>query len=239
MNDGRPDNSRDPADGHATPRELRGVARLLDERGAQARGRLGEDALERIFAASDLQRPLHLGAVSPVVGRIGPVRASSRPLFRLAAAIAVVAGLGALAVFALSQRGGAPDATELAHGSPTPGASTDTNTNTNTNADRGAGTTAQPRVRGEAAMLAAAHFDSALDESVTASTASRPASAVILALADRGGASLAGFTASDGGMSEELEPLLSTGALLDGDDITYDGLSQELASVVMRAPSQR
>ena len=227
MNDHRPNNPGDPADGHATPRDLRGMARLLDERGARERGRLGDGGIDRIFAASDLQRPLDLGAVSPVVGRIGPMRASSRPLYRLAAAIAVVAGLGAIAALVLSQRGGgAPDKNEMAivrPDSPAPSAP---------NAP------AVEAVRSERA-LAAAHLESALDESFGASTATRPASAVIVALADRGGGSLAGFAAFEGAMSDELEPLLSTGTLLGGDDITYDGLSQELASVVMRAPSSR
>jgi hypothetical protein len=227
MNDGRPDNPSDRADGHATPRELRGVARLLDERGARERGRLGDASVHRIFAASDLQRPLDLGAVSPVVGRIGAARTSSRPLFRLAAAIAVVAGLGAIAALVLSQRGGgAHDSSKMAVGAPDAPAPS---------APNAPASEAVPSER----ALAAAHLESALDDSFGVSTATRPASAVIMALADRGGGSLAGFASFEGAVSDELEPLLSTGALLGGDDITYDGLSQELASVVMRAPSPR
>lgn len=239
MSEQRPNNSdqpsREPArdpehglvHGNAVPRELRGIARLLDARGARERNRLGDDAIERIFAASDLQRPLGLDPVSPVVGRITPVGSGSRPLLRMAAAIAALAGIGAVIAVALSLRGGAaPAGTELVDGSqesptvapesPAPSAAADAD-----------------------AMLAVEHFDTALEGSIAAVTASRPAGAVIVALADRGAGALAGFAGSDGAMTDELEPLFATGALLDGSDLTYDDLSQELASVVQRASMRR
>lgn len=230
MTDLRPNNSpapdRDPANGDATPRDLRGVARLLDERGARERSRLGGDALERIFAASDLQRPLGLDPVSPVVGRIAPVRAGSRPLLRMAAAIAALAGVGAVIAVALSLRGGAaPAGTQLVEdATPAPQAP-------DTRAPGGAATVPT--------MIAVEHFDTAIEGSISAVTASRSADAVIVALADRSSGALAGFAASDGAITDELEPLFSTGALLDGSSLTYDDLSQELASVVQRTSLRR
>jgi hypothetical protein len=62
---------------------------------------------------------------------------------------------------------------------------------------------------------------------------------VIVALADRSAGALAGFAPPNGAFNDELEPLFSTGALLDGSDLTYDDLSQELAAVVQRASMQR
>ena len=89
------------------------------------------------------------------------------------------------------------------------------------------------------AMVAVEHFDTALEGSISAVTASRPAGAVIVALADRSAGALAGFAPPNGAFNDELEPLFSTGALLDGSDLTYDDLSQELASVVQRTSAQR
>jgi hypothetical protein len=245
MNDRRPNNPAGPdpergngqANDPATPRELRGVARLLDERGAHERNRLGDDALARIFAASDLQRPLGLDPVSPIVGRIAPARSASRPFLRLAAVIAAAAGLGAVIAIAISSRGGSvPAGDELATGPETAPVVTPELVETRT--PRGAS--------GANAMIAVEHFDAALEDfdaalkgSIAAVTVSRPAGAVIVALADRSAGALAGFAPPNGAFNDELEPLFSTGALLDGSDLTYDDLSQELASVVQRTSAQR
>jgi hypothetical protein len=238
MNDRRPNNPAGPdpergngqANDPATPRELRGVARLLDERGAHERNRLGDDALARIFAASDLQRPLGLDPVSPIVGRIAPARSASRPFLRLAAVIAAAAGLGAVIAIAISSRGGSvPAGDELATGPETAPVVTPELVETRT--PRGAS--------GANAMIAVEHFDAALEGPISAVTASRPAGAVIVALADRSAGALAGFAPPNGAFNDELEPLFSTGALLDGSDLTYDDLSQELAAVVQRASMQR
>jgi len=232
-----PDHANDRANGHATPRELRGLARLLDERGARERNRLGGDALERIFAASDLQRPLGLEPVSPVVGRIMPARSASRPFLRLAAAIAAVAGLGAVIAIAISARGGSvPAGDELATGPET--APVVTPEAPRGPASRGA-SDANAMVAVEHFDAALEHFDAALEGPISAVTASRPAGAVIVALADRSAGALAGFAPPNGAFNDELEPLFSTGALLDGSDLTYDDLSQELAAVVQRASMQR
>jgi hypothetical protein len=232
-----PDHANDRANGHATPRELRGLARLLDERGARERNRLGGDALERIFAASDLQRPLGLEPVSPVVGRITPAGSASRPFLRLAAAIAAVAGLGAVIAIAISARGGSvPAGDELATGPET--APVVTPEAPRGPASRGA-SDANAMVAVEHFDAALEHFDAALEGPISAVTASRPAGAVIVALADRSAGALAGFAPPNGAFNDELEPLFSTGALLDGSDLTYDDLSQELAAVVQRASMQR
>ena len=228
MNDRGPDNSRDAAgesarDG-ATPRELRGVARLLDQRGARERARLGPDSVERIFAASNLQRPLDFGAVSPVAGRIGPARTQVRVVARIAAAIAAAAGIGAIVMLALStQRNPAREGAELARDTaepPIPVVSPDV---------------VAPRLM---PALAAEHLDSALEGSIAAPTVSRGAGAVIVALADRNGAALAHFEGAERSISDELEPLLSSGSLFGDGDLTFDGLSEEIAMVASagRAP---
>lgn len=245
MNDRRTPGPDDPANDRATPRELRGVARLLDERGARERGRLGGDALERIFAASDLQRPLGLEPVSPVIGRIVPARGFSRPYLRLAAAIAAVAGLGAVIAIALSlQGGGVPAGTELVEGSGgTPGVTPELPAPEFPAPESPGSQQPEPEAPAPKSMLASSiaveHFDAALEGSIVAVTVSRPASAVLVALSDRSAGALAGFAGSDGGITDELDPLFSTGTLLDGADLTYDDLSDELASVVLRTSTQR
>lgn len=230
MNDRRRDNSSESADGSAVPPELRGLARLLDERGVRERARLGGDALERIFAASELQRPLGLGAVSPVVGRISPARSSPRLFLRLAAVIAALAGLGVVIVLALSTRTDPlRDEATLADGRASPAPVVGPESTATEDLARPATLAAE--------HLAAEHFDLALEDSIAATTNSRPSGAVIVALADRRSGALAGFAAMDGSVSDELEPLFTSGALFDGDELTYDGLSQEIAAVARRAPS--
>ncbi len=92
------DSSRDPS--------LASLIRALDRSGADERSTLTPSALERVFAASDLQLPLGTSAVNPVVGRILPLRStnSSRTLLRYAAAAAVVVGVGSL-LFVLTRSG--------------------------------------------------------------------------------------------------------------------------------------
>ncbi len=92
------DSSRDPS--------LASLIRALDRSGADERSTLTPSALERVFAASDLQLPLGTSAVNPVVGRILPLRSmnSSRTLLRYAAAAVVVVGVGSL-LFVLTRSG--------------------------------------------------------------------------------------------------------------------------------------
>ena len=92
------DSSRDPS--------LASLIRALDRSGADERSTLTPSALERVFAASDLQLPLGTSAVNPVVGRILPLRSmnSSRTLLLYAAAAVVVVGVGSL-LFVLTRSG--------------------------------------------------------------------------------------------------------------------------------------
>jgi hypothetical protein len=229
MSDGRPNNPRHPASDDALPRELRLVARLLDDEGARQRARLNEEALQRIFAASDLQRPLGMPEVSPIAGRIAPARSVGRPYLRIAAAIAALAGLGAvIAIAVFSNRTALRDGVEIAQ-DPSGGTR-----------DLSGGTPGAPQGRSETSkrVLAVDHLDAALADDYAASTASRPAGAVIVALADRRAGSLAGFASADEALAQELEPLFSSGALLDGGDSTYDDLSQELAAVMTQSAAK-
>ena len=109
------DSSRDPS--------LASLIRALDRSGADERSTLTPSALERVFAASDLQLPLGTSAVNPVVGRILPLRSmnSSRTLLRYAAAAVVVVGVGSL-LFVLTRSGDSTkrlDSRELVIDAPT------------------------------------------------------------------------------------------------------------------------
>jgi hypothetical protein len=236
--------------------ELRSVARFLDERGARERSRLRSDSLERIISASDLQRPLELEKVAPVVGRIAPVPRTgglagffnglfaAPALVRLAAAVAVLAGVGGAIVLVRSWASPvANDGVIVADG----GELGDGTQDSGQPGDSKGTSPVEPK-----SMIAVGHvnhldvnhldvnhLDVALEDTVGAATSSRSASAVIVALADRRAGSLAGFAGADEALAQELEPLFSTGALLDDGDTTYDDLSQELAAVVTRTSALR
>jgi len=223
--------------------ELRPVARLLDDRGARERSRLRGDSLERIISASDLQRPLGLEKVAPVAGRIAPAPAkgslagffdglfAAPALLRLAAAVAVLAGVGGAIVLVRSWESPVSnDGVIVADG----GEPADGAADSGLPGDSEGAAPIEPK-----SMFAAAHLDTALEDTVGAATSSRSASAVIVALADRRAGSLAGFAGADEALAQELEPLFSTGALLDDGDTTYDDLSQELAAVVTRTSALR
>ena len=238
--------------------ELRSVARFLDERGARERSRLRSDSLERIISASDLQRPLELEQVAPVVGRIAPVPRTgglagffnglfaAPALVRLAAAVAVLAGVGGAIVLVRSWASPvANDGVIVADG----GELGDGDQDSGQPGDSEGKAPIEPK-----SMIAVSHLDVdhldvdhldvdhldvALEDTVGAATSSRSASAVIVALADRRAGSLAGFAGADEALAQELEPLFSTGALLDDGDTTYDDLSQELAAVVTRTSALR
>ena len=231
--------------------ELRSVARFLDERGARERSRLRSDSLERIISASDLQRPLELEKVAPVVGRIAPVPRTgglagffnglfaAPVLVRLAAAVAVLAGVGGAIVLV---RSWAPpvanDGVIVADG----GELGDGDQDSGQPGDSEGKAPIEPKSMiavGHVNHLDVNHLDVALEDTVGAATSSRSASAVIVALADRRAGSLAGFAGADEALAQELEPLFSTGALLDDGDTTYDDLSQELAAVVTRTSALR
>ena len=231
--------------------ELRSVARFLDERGARERSRLRSDSLERIISASDFQRPLELEKVAPVVGRIAPVPRTgglagffnglfaAPALVRLAAAVAVLAGVGGAIVLVRSWASPvANDGVIVADG----GELGDGTQDSGQPGDSEGKAPIEPKSMiavGHVNHLDVNHLDVALEDTVGAATSSRSASAVIVALADRRAGSLAGFAGADEALAQELEPLFSTGALLDDGDTTYDDLSQELAAVVTRTSALR
>ena len=255
MNSSGPNNPEHHDDSRAgepsVPAELRSVARFLDERGARERSRLRSDSLERIISASDFQRPLELEKVAPVVGRIAPVPRTgglagffnglfaAPALVRLAAVVAVLAGVGGAIVLVRSWASPvANDGVIVADG----GELGDGTQDSGQPGDSEGKAPIEPKSMiavGHVNHLDVTHLDVALEDTVGAATSSRSASAVIVALADRRAGSLAGFAGADEALAQELEPLFSTGALLDDGDTTYDDLSQELAAVVTRTSALR
>jgi hypothetical protein len=248
------------AESGALPNELRGVGRLLDERGARARGQLRADALERILAASEFQRPLSLDEVRPVAGRIGlartsrvsPSRVSSlrvspsrAPLLRLAAAIAALVGLGAVIVVAVSVERGATEPSNTLVEATKDGASHGEDGST-------AAPTAIANVSGQVLAapqgLAAApqgafeHFDAVLEGNDHELNAQRPAERAIAALAEGGagaiarvGFVLAGFVGGDDVFASDASTLFASSGELQGARMSYGDLSDELAALAMGA----
>jgi hypothetical protein len=204
------------AESGALPNELRGVGRLLDERGARARGQLRADALERILAASEFQRPLSLDEVRPVAGRIGlartsrvsPSRVSSlrvspsrAPLLRLAAAIAALVGLGAVIVVAVSVERGATEPSNTLVEATKDGASHGEDRSTaaptaiaNVSGQVLAapqGLAAAPQGLAAARQGAFEHFDAVLEGNDHELNAQRPGERAIAALAEGGAGAIA------------------------------------------------
>jgi len=96
----KPCHDRD-LEGAALPADLADVGRLLDMQGASQRGGLSREALERISAMSDLQLPLVQSDGPLVIARIGRADASATRYWRIAAAIALIVGIGgAVLIFA-------------------------------------------------------------------------------------------------------------------------------------------
>ena len=88
-------------EGAALPADLADLGRLLDRQGASQRGGLSREALERISAMSDLQLPLVQSNGPLVIARIGRADASATRYWRIAAAIALIVGIGgAVLIFA-------------------------------------------------------------------------------------------------------------------------------------------
>ena len=91
------------------PADVARLGAMLDARGRTQRDALSAEALERITAMSDLQLPI-AGSDAPVVlARIEPSGSSSwrsPRVWRIAAAVALIAGLGAAAVFVVRGLGG-------------------------------------------------------------------------------------------------------------------------------------
>ena len=227
------DRARRGGDPHGLPRDLMDLGDMLDARGEAQRGGLAPDALERIVAMSDLQLPLtgqEQGTGHPaVIARIGPSRLGMARVWRIAAGIAVVAGLGAAVV--LLARGFGSEA-------PAPGTLVDGSDAVNTSGESvrsGSRSGSRSESTSEstsdsARPLAAQHLERAL---ATAKSAS--ASAVVVALS---GTSTMAHDASlhfpdlDESLAADIAPLFQAGSLLDGGGMTYEDLSSEVATIV-------
>lgn len=197
-------------DAGETPRDVARLVRLLDEEGRDARAGLAPDALERIFAASDLQLPL-AEPVRPVAGRIMPRKPRTVGLpwhigrvVRIAASVALVASLFVAAFFiqrALRGSGGTgatPRESQLANAPVAPVA--------------------------PAASPAPEHFEAAIGGALAVRTASVPAAGVVAALASRDGGGAHRFDDDDA--LTELEPLIGADA-----GASYDDLFGEVAAI--------
>jgi len=201
-----------PGDDGQVPADIAGIARALDEAGAKERGRLSPRALDRVFAASDLQLPL-AGEVSPVVARIGTLgagRSASRLVLRAAGIAAAVCG--ALVGAYLVSRALRGD--EGAVGSAPGGTLVQ---------DAPASSDAPSRAAAPVRPLEPQHVEAVL---VDASAGSREAA--ILALADRSASGLGG----ESDESDVFAGLLGASAFLDGAQPTYEDLSGEFAALV-------
>jgi len=212
MSDFKP-NSQSGRDEAPIPADLVDLVGMLDRRGAAERGALSREALERMVSMSDLQLPLaQQGEVSPVVARIGPAGASrSARIWRIAAAVAVVAGLGAVA--ALAARG------LFSNSDPkiAPG---------------GALVDANPVVDPIAPTpVPAEHLDRALSGATSVRTASSGVSAMVVALSGAASEAALQYPDLDDALAADIAPIFHTGALLDGGGTTYEDLSGEFAAI--------
>jgi hypothetical protein len=217
----RPDNpeSREPKAGEL-PADVARLGAMLDARGRRQREALSSEALERIAAMSDLQLPI-VGADEPVV--IARIETSSPSwwatprVWRVAAAVAVLAGVGAATFLAVRAfRSDAPAEGTLVDGSravapiaPAPQSPIDP-------------TLLNPARAG----LAPAHLESALASSATSATA------VVVALSGSVNEPAMHYHDLDESLAADIAPLFQSGSLLDGGGLTYDDLSSEFAAIV-------
>jgi hypothetical protein len=217
----RPDNpeSREPKAGEL-PADVARLGAMLDARGRRQRESLSNEALERIASMSDLQLPI-AGSDEPVViARIETARPNwwaSPRVWRVAAAVAVLAGVGAATFFAVRAfRNETPAEGTLVDGSgavapiaPAPEAPVN------------------PAVSNPArASLAPAHLESALASSATSATA------VVVALSGSVHEPAMHYHDLDESLAADIAPLFQSSSLLDGGGLTYDDLSSEFAAIV-------
>ena len=208
------------------PADIAGLGRALDARGRSQREALSAEALERIAAMSDLQLPIAQPDATVVVARIGPGRSRSAALWRIAAAIAIVAGLGAAAVLLSRGSGGdEPLPGTLVDGGG-PGRETGTEKRT-APAPTPAGAPSAAVAGASPAALAPEHLEHAL-----ASSTLRSASTVVVALSGSLNEPAIHYHDLDDAVAADIAPLFHAGSLLDGGGVTYEDLSGELAAIV-------
>lgn len=220
----RPDDSDhlDPKAGQL-PADVARLGAMLDARGRRQREALSQEALERIASMSDLQLPI-AGSDEPVViARIETVRASwwaSPRVWRVAAVVAVLAGVGAASFFALRAfRSDAPAEGTLVDGSASP-----------------APVPVVPSpVAPVPASLAPANLAPANLESALAGRA-KSATAVVVALSGSVNEPAMHYHDLDESLAADIAPLFQSGSLLDGGGLTYDDLSSEFAAIVAPKP---
>jgi len=215
----RPDDSDhlDPKAGQLpadVPSDMVWLGAMLDARGRRQREALSDEALERIASMSDLQLPI-AGSDEPVViARIETVRASwwsSPRVWRVAAAVAVLVGIGAATFFAVRAfRSDAPAEGTLVDGS-----------STSVPAPAVPAPIVSAPVR-----LAPAHLESAL------ASDAKSATAVVVALSGSVNEPAMHYHDLDESLAADIAPLLQSGSLLDGGGLTYDDLSSEFAAIV-------
>ena len=206
----RPDDS-DDLDPKAAmlPADVARLGAMLDARGRRQREALSDEALERIASMSDLQLPI-AGSDEPVViARIETVRASwwaSPRVWRVAAAVAVLAGIGAASFFAVRAfRSDAPAEGTLVDGSSAP---------------------APVPVAPAPVVPAPANLESAL------ASGAKSATAVVVALSGSVNEPAMHYHDLDESLAADIAPLFQSGSLLDGGGLTYDDLSSEFAAIV-------
>jgi len=215
----RPDDSDhlDPKAGQLpadVPSDMVWLGAMLDARGRRQREALSDEALERIASMSDLQLPI-AGSDEPVViARIETVRASwwsSPRVWRVAAAVAVLVGIGAATFFAVRAfRSDAPAEGTLVDGS-----------STSVPAPAVPAPIVSAPVR-----LAPAHLESAL------ASDAKSATAVVVALSGSVNEPAMHYHDLDESLAADIAPLFQSGSLLDGGGLTYDDLSSEFAAIV-------
>ncbi len=213
--DGR-DPGRDPGrdqdlEGAALPADLADLGRLLDRQGASQRGGLSREALERISAMSDLQLPLVQSNGPLVIARIGRADASATRSWRIAAAIALIVGIGG-AVLIFARGSNDPDqkmgtGATLADGSRAP--VIDPVPVIAPKLVASAPSTVSGR-RG----VSVEHLERALAGASSAREASLQ------------------FPDIDAALAADIAPLFHASSLLDGGGTTYEDLSGEFAAIV-------
>jgi len=220
----RPDDSDhlDPKAGQLpsdVPSDMVWLGAMLDARGRRQREALSDEGLERIASMSDLQLPI-AGSDEPVViARIETVRANwwaSSRVWRVAAAVAVLAGIGAASFFAVRAfRSDAPAEGTLVDGSSIPAP---------------APVVPAPAVPAPVvpalAKLAPANLESAL------ASGAKSATAVVVALSGSVNEPAMHYHDLDESLAADIAPLFQSGSLLDGGGLTYDDLSSEFAAIV-------
>ena len=209
--DGR-DPGRDPdQEATALPADLADLGRLLDRQGASQRGGLSREALERISAMSDLQLPLVQSNGPLVIARIGRADASATRYWRIAAAIALIVGIGG-AVLIFARGSNDPDqkmgtGATLADGSRAP--VIDPVPVIAPKLVASAPSTVSGR-RG----VSVEHLERALAGASSAREASLQ------------------FPDIDAALAADIAPLFHASSLLDGGGTTYEDLSGEFAAIV-------